>query len=132
VARDRATDIHLISLSLPGLNGIDIYFADESSHFAGSVKHWGLGSHVCNAGYVTSPRARGKGVASAMCLHSQDEARAHGFRAMQFNIVVATNAGAVRLWQRLGFGIVGTLPGAFRHASLGYVDAYVMFKDLTR
>jgi len=92
----------------------------------------GLGSHVCNAGYVTSPQARGKGVASAMCLHSQEEAQAQGFRAMQFNIVVATNAGAVRLWQRLGFGIVGTLPGAFRHASLGYVDAYVMFKDLTR
>jgi predicted GNAT superfamily acetyltransferase len=92
----------------------------------------GLGSHVCNAGYVTSPQARGKGVASAMCRHSQDEARAHGFRAMQFNIVVATNVGAVRLWQRLGFGIVGTLPGAFRHASLGYVDAYVMFKDLAR
>ena len=65
-----------------------------------------------------------------MCEHSQREAVAQGFRAMQFNFVVSTNEGAVRLWQRLGFAIVGTLPGAFAHPRLGYVDAYVMFKQL--
>lgn len=90
----------------------------------------GLGSHVCNCGYVVAPAARGQGVASAMCEHSQAEARAMGFRAMQFNLVVSTNTGAVRLWQRLGFAIVGTLPGAFRHRLLGEVDAHVMFKRL--
>lgn len=90
----------------------------------------GLGSHVCNAGYVVAPAARGRGIATAMCLHSQQQARAAGFRAMQFNLVVATNVGAVRLWQSLGFAIVGTLPGAFRHLVLGYVDAHVMFKSL--
>jgi ribosomal protein S18 acetylase RimI-like enzyme len=90
----------------------------------------GQGAHVCNCGYVTSDAARGRGVAAAMCEHSQDEARRMGFRAMQFNFVVSTNEGAVRLWQRLGFAIVGTLPGAFRHPVRGYVDAHVMFKIL--
>jgi ribosomal protein S18 acetylase RimI-like enzyme len=91
----------------------------------------GLGAHVCNCGYVVAPQAQGRGVASAMCEHSQAEAIAMGFRAMQFNIVVATNERAVRLWQRLGFSVVGRLPGAFHHQRLGYVDALVMFKQLT-
>jgi ribosomal protein S18 acetylase RimI-like enzyme len=65
-----------------------------------------------------------------MCEHSQSEAIRMGFRAMQFNIVVATNETAVRLWQKLGFQIVGRLPGAFNHSKLGYVDALVMYKQL--
>lgn len=90
----------------------------------------GLGAHVANCGYVVAPAARGQGVAAQMCEHSQMEARRLGFRAMQFNLVVASNTGAVRLWQKLGFRIVGTLPGAFAHRQLGYVDAHVMFKSL--
>jgi ribosomal protein S18 acetylase RimI-like enzyme len=90
----------------------------------------GLGSHVANCGYVVAPAARGQGLASAMCVHSQQEALAQGFRAMQFNLVVSTNETAVRLWRKLGFRIVGTLPAAFRHAQRGYVDAFVMFKEL--
>lgn len=90
----------------------------------------GLGSHVCNCGYVVAPDLQGRGIASAMCAHSQTEARSMGFRAMQFNLVVATNERAVRLWQRLGFSVVGALPGAFRHQALGFVDALVMFKSL--
>jgi ribosomal protein S18 acetylase RimI-like enzyme len=90
----------------------------------------GLGSHVCNCGYVVEAQARGQGVAAAMCDHSQDQARALGFRAMQFNFVVATNESAVRLWERAGFAVVGRLPGAFRHQRLGFVDALVMFKPL--
>jgi ribosomal protein S18 acetylase RimI-like enzyme len=90
----------------------------------------GLGSHVCNCGYVVAKEARGQGIASLMCEHSQSLAIAMGFRAMQFNFVVSTNHGAVRLWQRLGFAIVGRLPGAFNHRDLGYVDAFVMFKQL--
>ena len=65
-----------------------------------------------------------------MCEHSQAQAIAMGFRAMQFNLVVATNERAVRLWQRLGFAVVGTLPGAFRHQRLGFVDALIMYKQL--
>ncbi|EMI56469.1 GCN5-related N-acetyltransferase [Rhodopirellula sallentina SM41] len=49
---------------------------------------------------------------------------------MQYNLVVATNEGAVRLWQKLGFYIVGTLTGAFEHPKLGYVDAHIMYKTL--
>lgn len=90
----------------------------------------GQGRHVCNCGYVVSPAARGLGIASQMCQHSQAAAIALGFRSMQFNLVVSTNEAAVRLWKRLGFAIVGTLPEAFKHPSLGYVDAYVMFKHL--
>jgi ribosomal protein S18 acetylase RimI-like enzyme len=89
-----------------------------------------LGAHVCNCGYVVAEQARGRGVASAMCEHSQTEAKARGFRAMQYNLVVCTNEGAVRLWKKHGFVVVGVLPGAFRHSRLGYVDALVMFKQL--
>ena len=78
----------------------------------------------------TTAAARGKGVASALCTHSQEIARELGYAAMQFNFVAATNTGAVRLWQKLGFEIVGTLPGAFRHPDQGYVDAFVMYKWL--
>jgi ribosomal protein S18 acetylase RimI-like enzyme len=90
----------------------------------------GLGSHVCNCGYVVAADARGKGIASLMCEHSQAQALQAGFRAMQFNFVVSTNEGAVRLWKKLGYHIAGTLPGAFNHKLRGYVDAYVMFKQL--
>jgi ribosomal protein S18 acetylase RimI-like enzyme len=90
----------------------------------------GLGSHVCNCGYIVDEKSRGRGIASAMCEDSQRQAILMGFRTMQYNLVVSTNSGAVRLWKKLGFDIVGTLPGAFRHPMLGFVDAFVMFKQL--
>jgi ribosomal protein S18 acetylase RimI-like enzyme len=90
----------------------------------------GGGDHVCNCGYVTSNASRRRGVARLMCQHSLAEASRIGFRAMQFNCVVSTNEGAVKLWKSLGFDIVGTLPGAFRHPTTGAVDAYVMFRTL--
>ncbi|MET0440391.1 MAG: N-acetyltransferase [Casimicrobiaceae bacterium] len=90
----------------------------------------GLGAHVCNCGYVVAPAAQGQGIAGAMCEHSQREAVSLGFRAMQFNLVVSTNQRAIRVWQRHGFAIVGTLPRAFAHRQLGYVDALVMYKEL--
>lgn len=90
----------------------------------------GGGRHVCNCGYMTSASATGRGVARQMCTHSIEYAAAQGYRAMQFNFVVSTNERAVRLWESLGFGIVGRLPGAFRHPAQGYVDALVMFRVL--
>ncbi|WP_254054649.1 GNAT family N-acetyltransferase [Roseovarius sp. EL26] len=90
----------------------------------------GGGAHVCNCGYVVAPSARGRGVAELMCLHSQIEARNLGYLAMQFNCVVETNVGAVRLWERLGFDTVGRLPLAFQHPEHGLVDARVMYKWL--
>lgn len=90
----------------------------------------GGGSHVANCGYVVAPTAMGRGVARAMCAHSLELARSRGFRAMQFNFVVASNERAVRLWQGCGFEIVGRLPGAFEHPRLGPVDAFVMYRTL--
>jgi len=90
----------------------------------------GLGSHVVNAGYMVNPDAQGRGIGRAMCEHSLEEARALGFLAMQYNIVVSTNAPAVALWKKMGFEIVGTLPKVFRHLELGLVDAYVMHRFL--
>lgn len=107
---------------------------DESGQLLGTyylkANAAGPGNHVCNCGYMVTPAARGKGVARAMCEHSQQQAKALGFLAMQFNAVVATNNIAVALWQKLGFNIVGTVPNAFRHARLGLVKTYVMYKAL--
>ena len=89
-----------------------------------------LGSHVCNCGYIVSPEAQGQGVASTMCEHSQTVVVSMGFRTMQFNLVMSPNERAIRLWKKLGFSVVGTLPRAFHHQRLGYVDALVMFKEL--
>jgi len=90
----------------------------------------GLGDHVANAGYMVAPEARGRGIASTMCAHSLDAARAAGFKAMQFNFVAASNEGAVRLWQRHGFAIVGRVPAAFRHRRRGPTDVLVMHRFL--
>lgn len=90
----------------------------------------GPGDHICNAGYAIAEAARGRGLAAALCLQSQDRARAMGFRGMKFNLVVSTNQAAVKAWKRAGMEIIGTVPGAFRHPSRGYVDAYVMFRAL--
>jgi ribosomal protein S18 acetylase RimI-like enzyme len=90
----------------------------------------GAGAHVANCGYITSPAARGRGIARALCAHSIDYAKSTGFRAIQFNFVVSTNEPAVHLWTSLGFEILARLPEAFLHPRLGYVDALVMFRKL--
>ena len=89
-----------------------------------------LGAHVANAGYVVAEHCRRQGIGSRLCQHSLQAARQLGFRAMQFNLVVSTNSAGIRCWQRNGFQVVGTLPGAFRHKQLGYVDALVMVQGL--
>ncbi len=91
----------------------------------------GPGDHVCNCGYMVSSAARSRGLATAMCEHSQTIARNMGYKAMQFNFVASSNSGAVRLWQKLGFETVGRLPRAFNHPTKGYVDALVMYKWLS-
>lgn len=90
----------------------------------------GGSAHVCNCGYVTAAAATGQGVATALCRHSQDEARAFGYRAMQFNLVLDSNSRALALWQREGFAIAGTLPRVFDHPRLGLVAGHVMLKWL--
>lgn len=90
----------------------------------------GGGAHVCNCGYITGAQASGRGIARRMCEHSLSYALGRGYHAMQFNFVISTNERAVRLWQSLGFDIVGRLPGAFRHPDNGLVDAFIMYRML--
>ena len=90
----------------------------------------GAGAHVANAGYVVAAAGQGRGLARRMCAHSLEEARARGFRAMQFNFVIETNAVAVGLWQTMGFTILATIPEAFDHPGRGLVGAHVMHRRL--
>lgn len=112
------------------------YVAEQESQILGTYylkpNQPGLGAHVCNCGYMVARSARRQGVGAQMCQHSKQTALALGFKAMQFNLVVSTNEGAVKLWQKLGFEIVGRLPKAFNHQKLGDVDALVMYQWLER
>lgn len=114
--------------------GHSVFVAEQNGRIVGTyylrANNRGGGAHVANCGYIVAPDAMGRGVARAMCAHSLEQAKTRGFRAMQFNFVIASNARAVRLWQSCGFAIVGTLPGAFQHPHLGLVDAHVMVRSL--
>ena len=107
---------------------------DDDGRIAGMYKlipnQRDLGAHVANASFMVNEAFRGQGIGESLGMHCLEEAKKAGFRAIQFNFVVSTNTGAVDLWKKLGFKVVGTLPEAFRHSTLGYVDAYVMYRFL--
>ena len=115
-------------------DGHETFVAEEDGLVLGTyylrANQRGGGSHVANCGYTTASAATGRGVARAMCAHSLERARERRFRAMQFNFVVSSNERAVRLWESFGFATVGCLPKAFLHPRLGYVDAFVMYREL--
>lgn len=90
----------------------------------------GLGAHVANAGYMIHPEFQNRGIGVLMGQHSIEQARTQGYKAMQFNMVVSTNARAVSRWKLLGFEIIGTIPKAFQHQTHGLVDAHVMYRAL--
>jgi L-amino acid N-acyltransferase YncA len=90
----------------------------------------GRGSHIATAGFMVGPAARGRGVGRALGEHMLSWAKEQGYLGVQFNAVVETNDAAVRLWQSLGFEIVGTVPGAFRHPDRGFVGLHVMFRPV--
>jgi ribosomal protein S18 acetylase RimI-like enzyme len=90
----------------------------------------GLGSHIANCGYIVHPDARGKGIGHQLCEHSIIKAKELGYQGMQFNLVVSTNTRAVKLWERSGFQIIGTIPKGFAHRQQGFVDAYIMFRGI--
>ena len=110
------------------------YVAEKDGRVLGTYilrpNQLGPGSHVANAAFMVASDAQGSGVGRKMAEHCLDEARRMGFRAVQFNFVVSTNAPAIHLWEQLGFKIVGALPGAFHHPEQGYVDVYVMYCSL--
>ena len=90
-----------------------------------------LGNHIANCSYMVNPQAQGKGIGKKLCEHSLQIARKNGFKGIQFNIVVSTNKGAIKLWEKYGFEIIGTTPKGFRHAELGFVDTHIMYKELS-
>jgi L-amino acid N-acyltransferase YncA len=114
--------------------GHEVFVAEKDGRVVGTyflqANQRGGGSHVANCGYMTAAGAERKGVARTMCAHSLEHAKKRGFRAMQFNFVVASNERAVELWKSMGFETVGRLPEAFLHPVKGYVDAYVMHRIL--
>ena len=138
----RAGESYSLPLDLSQEDGIAYWFAPGHEVFVAEVdgeivgtyfiqdNQRGGGSHVANAGYLTAGGSVGRGIGRAMCLHSLEHAKAQGYRAMQFNFVVSTNVRAVRLWESLGFAIVGRLPGAYLHPAAGYVDVFVMYRWL--
>lgn len=127
ISRDAACDYWMIQPRA-------VYVAEGPDGIVGTyyikTNQPGGGAHICNCGYIVSSEVRGQGVARQMCDHSQTAARALGYTAMQFNFVLASNAGAVRLWHRLGFETIGTIPDAFTHPQHGMVDAHIMYKRL--
>lgn len=112
----------------------ETFVAEENGTILGTYylrrNQAGGGGHVCNCAYMVHAPAVGRGIAQRMCEHSLDHARSKGYRAMQFNFVVSTNERAIKLWQYLGFEVVGRLPLAFCHPTAGYVDALVMYRQL--
>lgn len=114
----------------------EVWVLEEDGEILGSYyqrpNHYGLGGHIANGGYIVAPAARGKGVGRQLGEHSIARAREQGYRGMQFNFVVATNTIAVDLWKSLGFEIIGTIPGGYHRKQTDYVDAYIMYKDLTQ
>ncbi|MDR0577430.1 MAG: GNAT family N-acetyltransferase [Candidatus Accumulibacter sp.] len=114
--------------------GVLSFVAEKDGEIAGMYKlipnQRDLGAHVANASFMVGPGFRGQGIGEALGRHCLAEARKRSFKAMQFNFVVSANTGAVALWKKLGFEIVGVLPEAFRHRALGDIDAYVMYRFL--
>ncbi|WP_018801596.1 GNAT family N-acetyltransferase [Salinispora arenicola] len=90
----------------------------------------GPGSHVSTASFIVAADARGQGLGTALCRFAIDWARQRGYASMQFNAVVESNRAAVSVYERLGFRIVGTVPGAFAHPTLGRVGLHIMYKEL--
>lgn len=90
----------------------------------------GRGAHVATASFMVNPAHAGQGVGRALGQYAIDWARSAGYHSMQFNAVVETNTAAVRLWQALGFEIIGTVPEAFNHPKHGLVGLHVMYQRL--
>lgn len=114
--------------------GHRVFVAEDDGQVVGTyymrTNQAGGGAHVANCAFMTAPAARERGAGAAMCAHALQTAAAAGYTAMQFNFVVSTNKRAIALWERFGFETVGRLPRAFRHPTLGPVDALVMYRTL--
>lgn len=86
--------------------------------------------HIANASYAVSSAARGRGIGEQLVLDSMAQGKAAGFRVLQFNAVVASNAGARHLYEKLGFVPLGTVPGGFRLPDGSYADICLYYHEL--
>ncbi|CAH1001713.1 hypothetical protein LEM8419_02619 [Neolewinella maritima] len=113
---------------------VNTFVAEDAGEVIGSYiikpNQPGLGDHIANCSYMVDPEKQGRGTGRQLCEHSIDFARRSGYLGIQFNIVVSSNVGAVKLWKNCGFRIIGTTPNGFRHAQRGLVDTYIMFREL--
>jgi GNAT superfamily N-acetyltransferase len=135
-------DTYVFAPDTPEDEMLEYWFAPDKHNYVAVVNgeivatFWlkanqpGLGSHVGNAAYMVSPKAHGQGIGKKMALWSLDEARRLGFTAMQFNFVVKSNVFAVKLWQSIGFEIIGEIPDAFDHSENGLTNVYIMYRSL--
>lgn len=114
--------------------GVTVVAVSEDGELLGSAKTGpnrpGRGSHVATASFMVTAAARGRGVGRALGEWVLARAREQGYAAMQFNAVVETNTVAVKLWQDLGFSILGTVPEAFDSRTHGRVGLHVMHRHL--
>ncbi len=139
----RAGETYAYPLDLPLETGRDLWLADppgatvvleDGGELLGSARMGpnrpGRGDHMGTASFMVAPEARGRGVGRALGEYVVQWHRDQGYRGIQFNAVVETNTAAVRLWRSLGFEIVGTVPGAFRSPTHGFVGLHVMYLSL--
>ncbi|MDR1701847.1 MAG: GNAT family N-acetyltransferase [Sporomusaceae bacterium] len=103
------------------------FFAEQS--FTGVAVNEGLGEilglyilhpnnigrcgHLANASYAVKETARNLNIGEKMVKHSLVKAKELGFKILQFNAVVKTNASAIHLYEKLGFIKLGVIPGGF-------------------
>jgi len=114
--------------------GMNTFVAEDNGKITGSYfirpNQPGLGSHIANCGFMVDPEVRAMGIGGQLCEHSIQIAKELGYKGIQYNLVVSTNEKAVKLWERFGFKIIGTIPGGFNHQEFGYVNAYIMFRAI--
>ncbi|PKB00389.1 L-amino acid N-acyltransferase YncA [Flavobacteriaceae bacterium MAR_2009_75] len=115
---------------------METYVMEENGQILGTYiikpNQIDLGNHIANCSYMVNPNSHGRGIGKKLCEHSIKIARENRYEGIQFNIVVSTNTGAVELWKKYGFEIIGTTPRGFKHSKLGLVDTYIMYKDLKK
>lgn len=111
-----------------------VYAASDQGEIVGTYyikpNQIGLGSHVCNAGFVVAAEHSGKGYGTLLGWHALQTAKEMGYESMQFNLVVANNIASLKIWQKLGFDVIGTIPEAFNYRGEKHIDAYILYKKL--
>jgi GNAT superfamily N-acetyltransferase len=125
MTQDQASEIWIEAP--PGLTVV----AEDGGRILGTAKMGpnkpGPGAHISTASFMVAAEARGKGAGGALCRYAMDWAKERGFAGMQFNAVVESNRSAVELYERLGFTMIGTVPGAYDHRVLGRVGLHIMY-----